>query len=184
MPLANPLHIQLCSPLSPAECAARLAPFVDATRWPFNRWVSLAGVRCVIGRVTDRTLLVRRRGARLIFLQGVLRGTLSPTGSGTLISGKMGWMPQMWIFVGWLWICTFTAFMIFLDGVGKFLSQEAPRNLHGLGQVAFPAVIVAVSIGVQILARRLMREDAAFFHELFVRKCDAVSSNLPPSSKS
>lgn len=184
-PTANPLRILLCSPLSPAECAARLAPLVDVSRSLFNGWVNLTGARAVVGRATDRTLLVRRRTAWGMGLQGVLKGTLNPAaGGGTVISGRMTWIPQSWMVAVWLWICTLIAGMMLIEDLSRFFLVEAGHPQHDGAGVVLPVATLAAVLGVQILAHWRMREDAAFFRELLLRHCDAISCLPPPPTQS
>lgn len=176
--------IRLHSPLSPAECAVRLAPLVDESCSFFNAWVCLTGVRPMIGRATERTLLLRRRGTWSLF-PGVLSGNLQPAAeAGTLISGKMIWLAQIWIFVGFMVIWTLTLFMMLLQGIASQLAKAGdshPRDWVGVAILA--TVLVAVVQGF-VHSRRRMRADAAFFRELFVHKCDATPPGSPPPAKS
>jgi len=153
-------QISLFSPFPPDECAQRLANAID-------REVSLLrtpGSQPVIGRVSEKSIRLRKRSWYGNSFRPVLVAKLEARDSGTAISGKLApatfhrvfwriWLIGIWLIGG----------LMFLEGL---IILVAPPTDHGttdlLAALVFPPLILLAGVLFKRFGVRLARGEYSF----------------------
>src|SRR5262249_54589207 len=140
--------IELVSPLTPNECAARLREATDR-----DGLLSWFGTRPVLGRVSGRSVRLRKRGRRNSS-QAILVGSLHELDGGTVFRGQSRW-PRL--VVGGL--------AVWFGGVvvigGTAFVSTVRAMLAGGGQplaVVIPPLMLAFGVVLVLLERRQVRD--------------------------
>jgi hypothetical protein len=166
------------SPLSPAECASRLAAVLDSDRLAGFSLPALFGSNPVIGRVTATSLRIHKRIGYRNSFQTCLTATMRAEAGGTLISGKFGMHPFVRFFMGF-WFGG-----IILIG-GSFSVVVAISLFPGSGHyyhdawmgLVGPPVILAFGIGLVRFGRFLTRDESKFLTDFLVHALNARDRN-------
>lgn len=151
------------SPLSPAECVAKISEQIDSG---FLRF----GSRPVTGKINESSLHLVQRKPYANSFRTILHATLRPTGSGTDIEGRFAvgnfvmafykfWLVFILIFIGLgavICICTLPSGK--LDGLIFFLGSCA-------------MFVFGIFLGV--FCRRMARDEAPFLADFLRRTLDA-----------
>ena len=134
--------IELVSPFPPDECVARLVAAIDHEGLLFWR-ASLfwRGSMPVIGRVTGRSLRLRKQIGYLNSCQTLLTGTLAPQGQGSVFRGTTGMHPFVPVFV-WIWFA-----FIAIIGIVTAVIAAVQWLSGGVGQ---PIRVIALATSAMI----------------------------------
>jgi hypothetical protein len=144
--------IQLLSPLSPDECVARLREAVDPGGLFFG-----FGSKPVIGRVSRRSVSLRKRIGYSNSFQTFVIGTFEPHGEGAAFRGTAGTHPLVIAFAA-VWVVGL------LFGFGMMVVAETQGRAVGdlpLGLAGLALMLALGALGVR-LARYLARREEAF----------------------
>ncbi|NJD06063.1 MAG: hypothetical protein FIA97_06145 [Methylococcaceae bacterium] len=174
----RPNHIQLLTPLTPAQCVERLTAVVDLERSGLFSGFGGSGVNPVIGEVTESTLRLRKRIGYRNSFQTLLTATLRPGAEGTVVSGDLGIHPviRTFMFV-WFAIVIVTGAPAYLGLFGPVICGPAMVEENAwIGLLIPPAMLVFGLVAVT-LGRRLARQEAAFLMEFLIRNLDARERN-------
>jgi hypothetical protein len=147
--------IEVVSPFPPDECAARLLAAIDQ-----EGFLSWRGSRPVIGRVSGRSVRLRKRIRYRSSFQTFLTGTLEPQGEGSVFRGTAGMHPFVPIFmaiwfagVGIAWVGT--ALVAAIQGLLGAGGQPA-------GVVILTSVMMAFGVALVCAGRLLARGEEPF----------------------
>jgi hypothetical protein len=167
-------RLELSSPYSPNECAARLAAAIDAEpRW-FSSWSAMFGSKPVIGTVSGDSLCLRKRIGYRNSFQSSLTATMRPGQGGTVISGEMGMDPLVLAFLFiWFGLVILIGGSVFLATVGDILSGH--RN--SIAGAAIPVGMAGAGFAMVQLGRFLARGEARFLTEFLIQTLDARDQN-------
>jgi hypothetical protein len=165
--------MRLFSPLSPAECAARLTEVIDFERSAHFSLAGLFGSRPVVGHVTGSSLRLRKRiGYRNPF-QIFLTATMRPETGGTLISGGFAMHPFIRVFLLiWFGGVILIGGSIFVATVRGIFSGTSDRQGMWVGLLA-PPIMLAFGVGLLRLGRFLGRKEARFLTDFLIEKLNA-----------
>jgi hypothetical protein len=145
--------IELVSPLSPDECAARLREATDR-----GGPLSWFGSKPVVGRVSGRFVRLHTRIGYRNSFQTCLTGTLEPRGEGTVFRGRMGLHPLVTIFLA-VW---FAGAVV----IGATLFVTAVRNPIGGGRdyvgLFVPPGLLGFGVALVWIGRYLARGEERF----------------------
>jgi hypothetical protein len=184
----RPEHIELFSPLPPAECVRRIEAVMDRD---FTLAV-LSGNRPVIGRITEDFLRLRKRTEKGNTAYKRIRAKLSPQGGGTLISGELGETRYARTFAR-LW-----PYLVVVFGIVQTvnLNRNSYRTIadyhHSLWiTAAVHFVFLFFGLGIIRLMRHMTRDEARFLTDFLMQTIDArradgsesIIEKTPPISR-
>ena len=92
-------RLQLLTPLTPAQCVARLMAVVDGERSGLFSAFGGSGSNPVIGEVTESSLRLRKRIGYRNSFQTLVTATLRPGPEGTIVSCELGMHPLVRAFM-------------------------------------------------------------------------------------
>ena len=145
--------IELVSPLPPEECEARLREATDR-----DGLLSWFGSRPVLGRVSGRSVRLRKRIGYRNSFQTFLTGSLEERDGSTVFRGQAGVHPLVTGFMAvWFGLLILLGGAAFVAGVGGLLGGRG----HVLG-VIVPAVGLAFGVGLVWFGRWLARNEESF----------------------
>lgn len=172
-------NIRLRSPLSPAECAARLLAAIDPEPSVLGSWSNTSLSRPVIGSVRGSVLRLRKRTDlyRNSF-QTHLSAELRPVGEGTLVVGHAGMHPFVRVFMA-LWF-TFLALiagvMVLMLTLGHAADAPPAKNEGGWWMLLILPGLLVFGVGLVKFGRYLARTEGNFLEEFLARTLDAETA--------
>jgi hypothetical protein len=169
----NPNRVKLVSPLTPAECVARLTAAVDLER-AFSPGAAWFGSKPVIGRVTETSLRLRKRTGYRNSFQNYLTATMRAEAGGTSISGHVGMNPfvRAFMFV-WFGFLVLFGGAIFISSIASAFGVSHARHKNEWMGIAFFPIMLVFGFLLVRFGRYLARNEERFLTEFLIRALDA-----------
>jgi hypothetical protein len=163
---------QLFAPLTPAECAARLAPCVGEDRlFSFAAW---SDGKPLVGRVTESSLRLRKRICYRNDFQPVLRATVNAVAGGTSISARCGLSLSVRISMS-IWFGALIALngpMLYATLTSIVAGNGGVRTGQWLGVGAVTLMLI-FGVGLLVFGRHLARGEDRYLRDFIVQTLDA-----------
>jgi hypothetical protein len=170
-------HIQLFTPLTPSECVSRLVEVVDEERSLLFSWNAFFGSREVLGKVTQRSIRLRKRIKGRNSFQMFLIATMRPEEGGTEISGRISMHPFTRIFMI-IWF-SMAAILGLLTAIASlFHSSIEGRTISWQG-ILQPLIMLLFGYGLLRFGLWNRQEEASFLKEFLLRTL-AAQDRLAP----
>jgi len=165
-------HVEIFSPLPPAECAVRLASAIDTERSVIFSSAALFGSKLVIGQASESSLRLRKRIRYRNSFQSFLFATMRPQQGGTLISGTFAMHPMVrtFIFVWFGFIAVIGGGVALATVRGTLSSSDG--NSHSLLGIIIPLAMLCFGFVLIRFGRYLARNEARFPTDFLVQTLD------------
>ena len=168
----NSNRLELLSPLSPTECAARISSTASSGSSWFGSRRDPSTSEPIIGRVTGSSLWLRRRIAYNNSFQIFFRGELRAEGGGTRIIGTFAMSGFVQVFMSvWLVGVVLLGGIIFVATLASF-APGSSVHVHGdnlyMGLI-IPPVMFCGGVGMLLLGRFLARNEPRIITESLAR---------------
>jgi hypothetical protein len=147
-------EIVLTSALPPDECADRLRAATDQDGGMF-----ISGCKPVLGRVSGRSVRLRKRPLGRSDFRACLIGILEPQGDGTVFRGTVGLNPSTWYFMAvWFGGAVFACFIGLMDAVRTAVAGATPRPMG----VVIPLAMLGFGVMLLRAGRNQTRAEEPF----------------------
>lgn len=175
--------IELVSPLTPDECAARLREVTGDDG--LLTWFGTFSSRPVVGRVSGRSVRIRKQIVYGNSFQTILTGQLKAHSGGTVFRGRTGMRVFVIVFMVF-WFCgvvmiggliSITAFcrMVGIDFGGQ---RRADGLLSWqLVPLLLPALMLAIGAYMVRFARRIARDERRFLIDFVAETIGSPSAS-------
>jgi hypothetical protein len=171
-------RIHLVSPLSPAECASRLAAAIDPMSVAPVSLTFPPGSKPVIGNVTETSLQIRKRINYRSSFQTFLAATLRPEAGGTVIAGDVGLPPLVMAFMlAWFGFAALVGGPLFFFAAWSLLSGSNVEPAMVIFAIV-PPVMLLGGIGLVLLGRNLARDEGRFLTDFVTRTLNAQAKAM------
>jgi hypothetical protein len=156
--------IELLSPLTPDECAARLREVTDQ-----NGLFSSFGSKPLIGSVSSASVQLRKRIGYRNSFQTVLTGTIQRHDGGAVFRGRTSMHPFVIAFMAvWGGFMVLMGAAVFVASVGEMIAGGG-ASIFAL----VPPLMLVLGIGMVYFCRHLARGEEQFLITIVAKTIDA-----------
>jgi hypothetical protein len=167
--------LELFSPLPPEECVERLCAATDP-----DGGFSFFGGNPVVGRISGRTVRLRKRIYYGNSFQILFTGTLQPAGAGTMLRGRFGIQRWVWGFmVFWFAFNSLVGGILFVATLVTVLGGPMQAKGDPWVGLVVPPGLVLFGAGLLWFGRYLARDEPEFLRGFLVEVLEASCAATP-----